>query len=456
MRRRLLAWSAVVLVVSVVAFAVPLAVVVRGVLRDRALDELQAQVLQLGGVLDRQSRTCGGLRLLTRQVTAPPTTFSVWTVDGDLVVASGPSGGVIGDEFGTAARGGVGRALDQGRVAVAAPLDTGRCGRPLVVHASRPDDHLRSQVGRAWASIASVGLAVLALTGAAAWWLAGWFTRPLERLASAARRLGDGDFGVAVPRSDLPEADAIAAALEVTADRLGRAMQRSAAFTADASHQLRTPLTALQLHVERLEASGADPDAVADAHAEVQRLAATIDELVALTRISGVDADLDLGAFVAERVRPWRALAAEQGRTVVVEVEPVPPVRVRAAALGQAFDVLLDNALRHGDGTVSVRVAPGAPRGPQADAGRPVAVEIAVVDRGRGIDPRFGDGRTRRDQGGGPLPLTGGRGLVLARALLDAEGCDLSVTGDRGGTRAVIRVPAAQVRDAGGRWDEGA
>jgi signal transduction histidine kinase len=216
-------------------------------------------------------------------------------------------------------------------------------------------------------------------------------------------------------------------------DRLGRAVQRSGAFTADASHQLRTPLTALRLNLESL--SGADPAAVEATLAEADRLEATIEELVALTRLESTEQVTDVGALVTQRVDAWRELARLSGRRVEVEVLPTPPVRVRAAAVGQALQVLLDNAVAHGRGTVTVRVGPTLP----AEEGP--GVRVCVSDEGPGIDPRQADGRVGVDRGGGPLPLTGGRGLRLARSLVEAEGGRLTLEGHASGTRACLVLP---------------
>jgi signal transduction histidine kinase len=169
-------------------------------------------------------------------------------------------------------------------------------------------------------------------------------------------------------------------------------VQRAGAFTADASHQLRTPLTALRLNLESLADS--DRDAVDAAMAEADRLEATIDELVALTQLDATERITDLGALVEERVAAWRHLASGQGRQVEVEVLPTPAVPVRAAAVGQALQVLLDNAIEHGRGTVTVRVAPTLP-----GTGDARGVRICVTDEGPGIDPRHARARVGADRG---------------------------------------------------------
>jgi signal transduction histidine kinase len=267
--------------------------------------------------------------------------------------------------------------------------------------------------------------------------------RPFESLATSARRLGDGDFSARAPRSGLDEADAIGQALDGTAERLGRAVERSSAFTADASHQLRTPLTALRLQLEALEETvGTRPETTA-ALAEADRIEATIDDLVALTRIDGPDTEVALAPLIDERLPAWRAIAAEQGREVVAEVPEGATVRARPGAIAQILQVLLDNALEHATGTITVEVV-AADRGERGDR----AVRICVTDEGASRGPAAppvppDPGRTGDvPSGSGPTDRpAAGRGLALARALAAAEGGQISFAEEPSGTRACLILP---------------
>lgn len=418
MRRRLLLSAVAVIAATLLAFALPLGLVARNLLTTRALDTLESGAQQVAGFADEQARTCGELELiLTVAARGEPVRLALFSRGGELVGAVGSQPPTAGPELATAVRGGVGRSYVAGRLAVAVPLSTGACGQRLILHAERPDDALRASVRGAWLSIGAVGAAVLALAALAAVLLGRALARPFEALAESARRLGDGDFTARAPRAGLPEADAIADALDATADRLGRAVQRGRAFTADASHQLRTPMTALRLQLDALEAGGADADSVRAAEVEVDRLDATIDELVALTRVETTDQATDLSTLVRERLAAWETLAAEQGRHVTVEAVPAPSVRVRPAAVAQALQVLVDNALDHGRGAITVRVAPTVPDQPAGGG-----VRVCVVDEGPGLPDDALDPPAGRDRGGGPLPVRGGRGLKLARSLVEGEG----------------------------------
>lgn len=435
-----------VLIVGLLVFAVPLAVAVRARLIDEAYDQLQAAMEPVALFLERDGRNCSELRLLVR-VLGTAAEASVWTLDGRLVETNDRTVAPPGPALEAAAQGRIGRAQHGGRVAVATRLSTDVCLQPLLLRVARPDDVLRQDIRQAWAQLAVLGAGVLLLGAGAARWLGRRLATPLEALAGSARRLGDGDFTARAPRSGLEEPDAIADALDATAERLGRAAQRSAAFTADASHQLRTPLTALRLQLEALAATGADPTGVEEALAEADRLEATVDELVALTRIEGTEEVVDLVDLVAERLPPWRAFAREQGRDLVTEHLDAPPVVARRAALGQALQVLLDNAFEHGQGVVTVRVGPSLPTGEVGGGG----ARVCVLDEGPGIDASALRSRMARDRGGGPLPLTGGRGLVLARTLVEAEGGRLSVERVADATRACLVLPGAPTGDAPAR-----
>jgi signal transduction histidine kinase len=433
-RRQLLLSTLAVIAAALVAFAVPLGIAVTSVLTTRALDAVQGQVEAIRLAVDQQARTCGEVRLVLALASRSPLDLALYDGEGRLLAAEA-------DHTPAADRAVVhavteatpGRVATETALVSAVPMSTRACGAPLVLRGEVPADDLAESVRGAWLAIAAVGAAVLGFAALAASWRGRRLAAPFEALAGSARRLGDGDFTTRAPRSGLPEADAIADALDSTADRLGRAVQRSGAFTADASHQLRTPLTALRLNLESL--SGADPAAVEATLAEADRLEATIEELVALTRLESTEQVTDVGALVTQRVDAWRELARLSGRRVEVEVLPTPPVRVRAAAVGQALQVLLDNAVAHGRGTVTVRVGPTLP----AEEGP--GVRVCVSDEGPGIDPRQADGRVGVDRGGGPLPLTGGRGLRLARSLVEAEGGRLTLEGHASGTRACLVLP---------------
>ncbi len=245
------------------------------------------------------------------------------------------------------------------------------------------------------------------------------------------------------PRSGMPEVDAIAETLDRTGVRLGRAVDRGRTFAADASHQLRTPMTALRLHLEGMQAQGVAPDEVAAALAEADRLEETVAELVALTSLDTAEEVVAPEDLVAPLVTAAEMTARAAGRTVQLQVVPTPAVRTRPAAIRQALQVLLDNALQHGQGTVTVWVAPTLPDQPGPDASTPRGVRLCVADDGPGPDAEVLEALRSRDRGSS-LPLSGGRGLALARVLVEGEGGRLTHDEVEGRTRVCLVLPVAE------------
>ena len=201
------------------------------------------------------------------------------------------------------------------------------------------------------------------------------------------------------------------------------------------------------VHLEQLPGADDPEGPVAGALAEADRLEETVAELVALTDPGAVDEDVDLGGLVEERADAWRTRAAALGRTLRVEVAPVPPCTLRPGAVAQALEVLVDNALEHGTGTVTVGVQPSTPADGRA------LVRVTVRDEGPGLPGAARDALARADRGPGGLPLRGGRGLLLARALVEGERGRLVVGPDGPGTlgtTVTLVLPARDARDVPG------
>jgi signal transduction histidine kinase len=300
------------------------------------------------------------------------------------------------------------------------------------IRASSPLGRVQARTLRTWAAMAGLGLAVIAVATVAARTLARRLSKPVAAVARAAHTLGEGDFSVRLPSSGLAELDEAVVAINATASRLGALVSRERAFSADASHQLRTPLTGLRLTLESAMATpGADlVQAMKDAVTEVDRLEATVDDLLALARDTEQRRDpVDLARLCAGAVGRWEADLASKGRALRLRVEnPKPPlVRASAAAVQQVLDVLIDNAANHGRGTVVVRVRP-APRG--------AAIEVA--DEGAGpADP------SSVFQRRAPSATGHGIGLALARSLAEAEGGRLLLTRGRPPVFALV-LPTAR------------
>jgi signal transduction histidine kinase len=284
------------------------------------------------------------------------------------------------------------------------------------VRASAPGAETAARIWRAWFLMLLSGLGAITLGGLLAWWQARRLAAPLGRLAAAARRIGHGDFTSVAPRSGLGEIDDVAGALDATAGRLGAALQRERSFSADASHQLRTPLSALRLDLEfALLAESVDRVHVEDALTEVDRLTATIEDLLVLARDTHGDREvLDVGALFDEIEAEWHGRLAAEGRPLrIARADNLPPVRAAEAAARQILSVMVNNAVIHGAGvtTVTSRLTSDW-------------VALDVADEGPGFPGDLERAFMRRPDGGS----NHGIGLALARALAEAEGGRLVVS----------------------------
>ncbi|MCU1615251.1 MAG: histidine kinase [Frankiales bacterium] len=324
----------------------------------------------------------------------------------DVVVRQATGGSVAGaDDVG-------------GQLVVAVPVTDGDQVTGIV-RAASDYTAVRWRIIGAWALMLGLGVLAVAATWLLARRQAHRLVGPLEALADTAQRLGEGDFSVRTTASRIPEIDAAGGALNTTARRLGELVDRERAFSADASHQLRTPLTGLRLGLETaLELPAETHRAAMTAAIEsADRLERTVDDLLALardTRSAGVP--LPVPELVADWTAAWRPVLAARDRALRVDVGPGLPVsRASQAAVRQVVDVLLDNAVEHGSGTVTLSVR---------DAGGAVALDVA--DEGPGPDDPEEIFRRRGDGAAGH-----GIGLALARSLAEAEGGRLRLTRPR-------------------------
>ncbi len=240
--------------------------------------------------------------------------------------------------------------------------------------------------------------------------------RPLERLAARATRLGTGDFSHRSPiRTQIPEIDDIGTALDTAASRLDTLLGNERHFTADATHQLRTGIAGIAMRVEILTMNE-QPDVAAEARTileQTDQLNRTIDELLAVARNRS---DTERGPFNLEElvdghVSDWMPrFTAERRRIVVDRKSPPTEVFGTKGLAGQVIDVMLDNALRHSNASVNVRID-----GPS----------VTVTDYGPGLSEA--EARTVFD---GPVDPAArhGRGLPLARRLAHVDGATLTIT----------------------------
>jgi len=408
MRRRIQLVGVLAATLAIGLFGVPLAVAVVVLLHSDEFNELE-RVADTAAVQVAPALVAGRPVAGFADDKDDGISVAVYALDGRLLAGTGPADG--GAPVRQAAGGQVahGSGTVGGHVVVAVPVTSGE--RVVgVARAASPISRIYLQTALTWLGMA--GLAGLALAGATL--LARRQSRrladPLVRLAAAAQTLGEGDFTVQAPPAGIEEIDAAGAALTRTAERLGELVGRERAFSADASHQLRTPLTGLRLRLETALDGGEDlRPAVAGALETADRLERTIDELLALARDApSARTPADLPALLDELRDGWAQPLREAGRRLRLSVAPgLPDTRASAAATRQILDVLLANATRHGAGTVTVTAR-------EADT----AVAVDVADEGAGVHvPAAELFRRRTERAAGH-----GIGLALARALAEAEG----------------------------------
>lgn len=423
MRRRLTLTTVAAAAIAVIVLGVPLAVAVRPLIIDLSLRGLHSEAMGVAAFIEQGNVPLDVVELALAQF-AETTGSEVAVVDsrGAIIArtAAFPSESV-------SVMGGRDRALQDGRLHVVVPTTV--LGRSVDLHVDTDAAVAERRVRQTWLSIAVVAATALLVAAAVGSWQARQLARPLENLARGARRLGDGDFSARAPRSGLPEPDMVADALDSTAERLGVLVERANSFSADASHQLRTPLTALRLNIESLAYSSDPGPLVDEVLVELDRLDATITELLTLASPGVTETVFSPHQLILDRLDAWTVLAETKGRRLEPRLSPSPDVRARPAAVAQALQVLLDNAVVHGEGAITVSVAP-------AGEGHTRWVRLCVSDEGPGFDERRLPPPTPADRG------ATGRGLPLARSLVAAEGGSLRVENTAGGACVCLLLPA--------------
>jgi signal transduction histidine kinase len=453
LRTRLLLALAYVLLLAIVALEVPLALS----LRDRVDAEVRSQATGESDVVAASAADLLGSRS-SRADLASLATSAATSVRGRVIVLDA-QGQVLADSAGTqtlgtsyASRPEVQAALRGNReqrvrhstsigadlLATAAPIIRG--GRIVgAVRVTQSVASVHRAVRRTIAELALVGATVLLVGLLAGALIAGQIARPLKRLERAARNVADGDLEARALEEGSVEQRSLARSFNEMTERLTALVSAQRRFVADASHQLRTPLTGLKLRLEALDNGSTSPD-LREATAEVDRLAVIVDELLTLSRAgeaSSAVARCDLAAAARDVVRRFAGAARERG---VVLTAPLPGgdafgwcVR---RELARALDALVENALAYAaaGGEVEVVAVPGL---------------IEVRDRGPG--PAAGEEeqvfeRFHRGRGAGAVAPGTGLGLAIARSLARGWGGDATLRArPGGGAVAALVVPVKEL-----------
>jgi signal transduction histidine kinase len=263
---------------------------------------------------------------------------------------------------------------------------------------------------------AAIGGAVL-LAGV----IARQVARPMEELAEAAGRLGAGDPRPVGRRYGVTELDQVADGLDSASRRVTNLLTADRELAIDASHQLRTPLTALSMRLEEMIASADEPDVVREegtaALAQAERLAHVVTQLLSPARRVGAGSAglISVDKIVLQQITEWEPAFRRAGRKMVLIGESRLQACVTPGGLAQVIATLLDNALMHGRGTVTIRRTQSAS-----------SVVIEVEDEGDGVPAELVSRIFERSVSGRPEGT--GLGLALARTMATADGGRIVLT----------------------------
>jgi signal transduction histidine kinase len=460
-RARLVLSAAYLLTAVVLALEVPLALSVE----RRADSDFQASVLGRAALL---SARVSDLVASTGTRASGPIPARLGTIvsesagtNGERIVVTDSRGRALADSAGeatprepywTVERPEFGVALAEGRVdyrrrfsqtvgaellLVTVPVvDHERVVGSVRVSASRAS--VVDRVHNSWMRLAAIGLAVVAGALVLVWLLADTLAGPLARLRDTAGRLGEGDLDARASTEGPKEIAALGASFNRMADALSTSLRAQRDFVANASHQLRTPLTGLKLRLESIRSEGGPAaESAARAEQEVDRLGDLVEDMLTLAGAASAPAAgavVDLSEIAGEAVERWRAPAANVRKTIEIGRHDSTQVFAAAADLAHVVDNLIENALRYCPPGTRVTVETEAADG---------RATLVVADDGPGIPaadrPRVFERFYRGENGRRSGPGTG-LGLAIVFELVERWEGEL-VLGEGPGTRveAVFR-----------------
>ncbi|WP_431962736.1 ATP-binding protein [Actinacidiphila sp. bgisy160] len=399
MRRRLIQSTLAVVLVVIAVFGVSLVLVEARTIESSAKESVDSEAVRLVGIVE--SRMIGEERI-SREVLAQqiaPGRYALVQIPGAEPIAIGtkPTGQVISSR------------------------QTGEQGETVTVEESR--SKVSREIGRTLLIILAVALLAVLAAVVLAVRQARRLGSPLTDLAETAERLGSGDPRPRHRRYGVPELDRVADVLDRSAERIARMLTAERRLAADASHQLRTPLTALSMRLEEIIATAEDEEAVKEeatiALGQVERLTDVVQRLLTNARDprTGSAVVFDIDDVIKQQVEEWRPAYRSAGRAI----SSAGMKRLRAVgtpgAVAQVLATLIENGLMHGSGTVAISTRV---------TGTQVVVE--VTDEGQGVPPELGARVFERTVSG---RNSTGIGLAVARDLAEADGGRLELLQQR-------------------------
>ncbi|MFE9257081.1 ATP-binding protein [Streptomyces sp. NPDC006879] len=389
MRRRLINSTLAVVLVVIAVFGVSLVIVETRTITNSAQESVESEALRLLGTVES--------RVLEKQ-DLNPAVLAEQLAPGHHARISLPGHGPVD----------VGQPLSGSVIRGTARGDRGEL---VVVEESR--ESVTSEVGRTLLVVGAVALLAVVAAVLLAVRQANRLASPLTDLAETAERLGSGDPRPRHKRYGVPELDRVADVLDSSAERIARMLTAERRLAADASHQLRTPLTALSMRLEEISLTD-DPDTVKEeasiALTQVERLTDVVERLLTNSRDprTGSAVPFDLDEVVKQQVEEWRPAYRSAGRAIVRSGKQGLRAVGTPGAVAQVLAALIENSLMHGGGTVALRTRV---TGNQA--------VIEVTDEGPGVPPDLGNRIFERAISG---RNSTGIGLAVARDLAEADG----------------------------------
>ncbi|MFI2642975.1 ATP-binding protein [Streptomyces sp. NPDC018610] len=389
MRRRLIQSTLAVVLVVIAVFGVSLVIVETRTISNSAQERVDSEALRLASIVD--SRLLGAetvnADILRDQVA--PGQYAVIAIPGrpTIEVGAKPAGDVI---HSTA---------------------TGEQGE--TVRMEEPRSSVTREVGRTLLIIGLVALLAVIAAVLLAIRQANRLASPLTDLAETAERLGSGDPRPRHKRYGVPELDRVADVLDSSAERIARMLTAERRLAADASHQLRTPLTALSMRLEEITLTD-DPDTVKEeanvALTQVERLTDVVERLLTNSRDprTGSAVTFDIDEVIQQQIAEWRPAYRSAGRAIVSSGKRHLRAVGTPGAVAQVLAALIENSLMHGGGTVALRTRV---------TGNQAVVE--VTDEGPGVPADLGARIFERTISG---RNSTGIGLAVARDLAEADG----------------------------------
>lgn len=389
MRRRLINSTLAVVLVVIAVFGLSLVIVETRTIENSAKESVRSDAVRLVSIVD--SRLLGGegvtAKVLREQI--EPGRYARITLPHhrDVEIGKRPTGSIISTE------------------------EPGEQGETVRVEASRST--VSREIGRTMLIILAVALLAVVAAVFLAVRQAHRLSAPLTDLAETAERLGSGDPRPRHRRYGVPELDRVADVLDASAERIARMLTAERRLAADASHQLRTPLTALSMRLEEITLTD-DLNTVKEeatiALGQVERLTDVVQRLLTNSRDprSGSAVAFDLDEVVKQQIEEWRPASRSEGRAIVRSGKKGLRAVGTPGAVAQVLATLIENSLMHGDGTVALRTRV---------TGNQAVVEVS--DEGPGVPSDLGARVFERTVSG---RNSTGLGLAVARDLAEADG----------------------------------